>query len=142
MVRTSIVEGPLPTHQADDSHREHGAELVFFGRVRDQEHGKPIIALEYEHYAGMAERELERLAQQTLERFAIGELHCDHRVGRVEVGHASLRVAIWSRHRQAGLEAMAWFISELKKSVPIWKWAITADGERFPSHCDHAEPSF
>ena len=44
-----------------------------------------------------------------------------------------MRVTIRSTHRAEGLEAMAYFISALKKRVPIWKWAVTADGERFPS---------
>ena len=46
-------------------------------------------------------------------------------------------MVIWSKHRREGLEAMDWFISELKKHVPIWKWAIMIDNTRVPSECEH-----
>jgi molybdopterin synthase catalytic subunit len=51
------------------------------------------------------------------------------------VGDTSLHVVIWSKHRKEGLDAMSWFISELKNSVPIWKWAILEDGSRVPTEC-------
>ncbi len=137
MVETRIIAEPLPPHASDDSRRDRGAELVFVGRVRAEEHGREIDALDYEHYPGMAELELQKLAEETSERFPIGELSCWHRVGRVPVGEGSMRVVIWSAHRKEGLEAMGWFISELKERVPIWKWAITTDGQRLPSHCSH-----
>ncbi len=138
-VDTRITEDPLPPLEPDDSRVKLGAELLFHGRVRDEEEGRPIVALEYERYEGLAEKELERVALDTVERFPIDQLVCWHRIGRVGVGEASLRVVVWSCHRVEGLEAMAWFISSLKHRVPIWKWAVTADGERFPSTCGHDE---
>lgn len=137
MIETSIVEGELPAWKNDDTHEGHGAELVFYGRVRDEELGKKILALEYEHYQGMAEKELQQLAEDTVAKFPIGDFVCHHRVGKIAVGQASIRVSIWSKHRVESLEAMAWFISELKVRVPIWKWALTVDGERLPSKCTH-----
>ena len=135
MIEAQLIEGPLPPLPADDSHRDDGAELIFHGRVRETEQGRAIVALDYEHYPRMAEAELQKLAAETAERFALRELRLLHRVGRVPVGEASLRAVIWSRHRAEALEAMAWLIAELKQRVPIWKWAVTADGQRFPSHC-------
>ena len=60
-----------------------------------------------------------------------------HRVGRVEVGEVALHAAVWSKHRREGIDAMSWFIVELKKRVPIWKWALLEDGSRVPGVCDH-----
>jgi len=113
--------------------------LIFHGSVRDTEHGASIIALEYEHYSGMAETELKTLAEHTAERFPISHLECIHRVGRIPVGEISLRVVIWSEHRVEGIHAMTWFISQLKKDVPIWKNAVMTDGRIVPSTCDHDE---
>ena len=111
--------------------------MVFNGRVRAKEHGENISALEYEQYEGMAETELRNLAENTVKRFPVHDLFCKHRVGKVKVGETSLHVVIWSKHRQEGIDSMSWFIVELKKRIPIWKWAILEDGSRIPSECAH-----
>ena len=110
-----------------------GAELVFNGRVRDVEGDHKIVALEYEHYEGMAEKELQALAAETTKQYPISDLFCRHRVGRIPVGEVSIHVSIWSPHRKESIEALTRFISELKKRIPIWKWGILPDGSRIPS---------
>lgn len=135
MVKVEIIEGPLEFYMNGNHRSQDGAELVFNGRVRDTEHGSKITSLEYEQYDGMAKVELLQLAEKTVKKFPINDLFCKHRVGKVDVGDTSLHVVIWSKHRKEGLEAMTWFIAELKKSVPIWKWAILEDGSRIPSEC-------
>lgn len=137
MVKTEIIESPLEDMKMDDSRTDDGAEFIFHGRVRDEEEGEKIIGLDYEHYPQMAESELQKLGEETVQKFGVHDLFCWHRVGRIAVGESSLRVVIWSRHRKEALQAMDWFIIELKKRVPIWKWGVTADGRRFPSHCRH-----
>lgn len=137
MIKIEIVNGPISFFTNDDSGKQDGAELIFNGRVRATEHGKNITALEYEQYEGMAEVELTQLAKATCEKFPIHDLFCKHRIGRVDVGETSLHVSIGSKHRKEGLDAMTWFITELKKRVPIWKWAILEDGSRIPSECSH-----
>jgi len=99
--------------------------------VRAQEHEQRIVALDYEVYPEMAERELRNIANETALRFAIHDLSCWHRVGRVP-SESVAESADLVRNRAEALEAMAFFISALKARVPIWKWAITASGERFP----------
>jgi molybdopterin synthase catalytic subunit len=137
MINIEICEGPLSFFKNDDSRQQDGAELIFNGRVRATEHGKSITAIEYEQYEGMAETELTQVANDTYKKFPINDLFCKHRIGEVVVGEASLHVVIWSKHRQEGIDAMSWFIAELKKRVPIWKWAIMEDGSRIPSECSH-----
>ena len=137
MIITEIVHGRIIHFPTDETRRDEGAELVFNGRVRSTENGELILALEYEHYSGMAEKELNGLAQETVEKFPLRDLFCRHRIGRINIGETSLHVAIWSKHRKEGLEAMTYFITELKKRVPIWKWAILQDGEKVPSECTH-----
>ena len=137
MIKVEIIRDPVKLFAINDDRKEDGAELVFNGRVRNMERGKEIIALEYEQYEGMAELELKEIAQRTCKKFPIKDLFCRHRVGIINVGEISLHVVIWSKHRREGLEAMNWFISELKKHVPIWKWAIMIDNTRVPSECEH-----
>lgn len=124
---------PVGAEGAAADPEKNGAELIFHGRVREREGDEPILALDYECYEGMAHKELRRLADETVERFRISDLVCLHRVGRVAAGEASLRVTIQSPHRAEALDAMAWFISEMKKRVPIWKWAVRPDGRREPT---------
>ena len=137
MVIVEIVNGPIDFFPSEDNRQQDGAELVFNGRVRATEHGENITALEYEQYEGMAEAELTQLAEEAMNKFPIHDLFCRHRIGRVDVGETSLHVSIWSQHRKEAIEAMDFFIKELKKRVPIWKWAILADGTKVPSECTH-----
>lgn len=133
MVKVRLIEGPLPAFDEQPAGGDTGAEVIFHGIVRGEEGDRTIVALDYEAYGELAVNELERLGKQACEQFHIQDLFCDHRIGQTPVGEASLRVVIWSRHRGDGYQALAWFMRELKEWVPIWKWGVTADGERFPS---------
>ena len=137
MVKVEIIKGPIFPFSADNERTDAGAELTFNGRVRSIEDDKEITDLEYEQYDGMAEKELKIIAEETINKFSIHDLFCKHRVGKVKVGEVSLHVVIWSKHRKEGLDAMTYFISELKRKVPIWKWAIHKDGTKVPSDCTH-----
>ena len=137
MIKVEIIGSHLIPFDSNDNQKEKGAELIFNGRVRGTEHGKKIKMLEYEQYEDMAEKELRMIAQETQNKFPIKDLLCRHRIGEVKVGETSLHVSIWSKHRKEGIEAMSFFIIELKKRVPIWKWAILENGEKIPSECKH-----
>lgn len=135
MVKVALVEGRIKDTIKIAGPPDRGAELVFRGRVRGSEGEHRITALYYEHYPGMAEQKLKSLAEKTAELYPIGDLICRHRIGEIPVGEASMEVSIWSSHRREALQAMEFFIAEVKKSVPIWKWAILPGGAKVPS--DH-----
>ena len=137
MIKVEIVDFSITPFHSNDNQKEKGAELIFNGRVRGTENGKKIKMLEYEQYEEMAEKELRTIAQEAQNKFPIKDLLCRHRIGEVKVGETSLHVSIWSKHRKEGLDAMSFFIIELKKRVPIWKWAILENGEKIPSECKH-----
>lgn len=137
MIKVEIMDSPIIPFASNDNQKEKGAELIFNGRVRGTEHGKRIRMLEYEQYEEMAEKELKNIAHETQTKFPIKDILCRHRIGEVKVGETSLHVSIWSKHRKEGLDAMSFFIIELKKRVPIWKWAILENGEKIPSECKH-----
>ena len=137
MIKVEIVGSSIIPFDSNDNQKEKGAELIFNGRVRGTEHGEKITMLEYEQYENMAAKELINIARETKNKFPIKDLLCRHRIGEVKVGETSLHVSIWSKHRKEGLEAMSFFIIELKKRVPIWKWSILENGEKIPSECKH-----
>ena len=137
MIDIEIVSKPIKYFESDENRIEDGSELLFNGRVRVKENDIIIEGLEYEQYEGMAESELRKIAKESSKKFAINDIFCKHRIGRVKIGETSLHVVVWSKHRKEGFEAMSYFISELKKRVPIWKWAILKDGSKIPSECSH-----
>ncbi len=137
MIDIQIVNEPIKYFEFDENRFDDGSELLFNGRVRSKENNILIEGLEYEQYQGMAKNELTKIAKESLIKFSIHDLFCKHRIGKVKVGETSLHVVIWSKHRKEGFEAMSYFISELKKRVPIWKWALLKDGTKIPSECSH-----
>ncbi len=107
---------------------EAGALVTFSGIVRETEGDSKIPRLDYEHYAGMAEKEMAKLAGRARERWPVHRSAMVHRVGPVGVGEPSIVVAVSAGHRAEAFEAARFLIDELKKSVPIWKAAPkTAD---------------
>jgi MoaE-MoaD fusion protein len=117
---------------------EDGALTLFEGVVRNNSRGRRALFLDYEAYERMALNEMEKLAQAALERFSIRDVRLVHRLGRLQIGEASIVIAVASAHRGAAFDACRWLIDTLKKTVPIWKkeyfedGAVWADGEPFP----------
>ena len=105
-----------------------GAIGLFVGTVRNINAGRVVRFLEYEAYAGMAEREMQRIADRGTETFGVTRIDMIHRVGRLEIGEASVAIAVAAPHRAAALDACRFAIDALKASVPIWKRECFADG--------------
>jgi molybdopterin synthase catalytic subunit len=134
-VREPIAAGEIVARLKQPS---DGAVTIFDGIVRDNSRGRRTLFLDYEGYEPMAERELEKLAAEALQRFAVRDIAIVHRLGRLEIGESSVLIAVASAHRGPAFEACRWAIDTLKKTVPIWKkehfadGAVWADGEPFP----------
>ena len=105
-----------------------GAVATFLGTVRDASHGRRVVALEYEAYGGMAEREMERIAAEAKRRHAVSSVAIVHRTGRLTIGEASVAIAVASPHRAQALDAVRFVIDTLKTTVPIWKREHFEDG--------------
>ena len=105
-----------------------GAFVSFEGRVRDQNQGRPVRALDYEVYAPLAEKEGERIISEALGRFQVTHAVCVHRTGRLALGDIAVWVAVTAGHRSAAFEACRFIIDEVKARVPIWKKEHYADG--------------
>jgi molybdopterin synthase catalytic subunit len=106
-----------------------GAVSLFLGTVRNVNAGRRVLFLEYEAYAPMAEREMQRIAEEACARFGVSRVGIVHRVGRLDIGEASVAIAVAAPHRAAAMDACRFVIDTLKVSVPIWKHEHFDGGE-------------
>jgi molybdopterin synthase catalytic subunit len=103
-----------------------GAVVTFTGLCRDE--GGRLAALELEHYPGMAEAEVARVAEEAAARWPLDGVTVIHRFGRIEPGENIVLVATASTHRRAAFEAAAFLMDFLKTRAPFWKRERLADG--------------
>lgn len=115
---------------------ECGATVTLDGYAREWTNGKRTLYLVYEAYEPMALTEMQRLGAEAHERFPIAHIGIVHRTGRLDIGETSVVIAASAPHRKAAFEACEWAIKELKRTVPIWKKEIFADGEAWVEATD------
>jgi len=108
---------------------EDGALCLFVGLVRNHNEGRAVVRLEYEAYEEMAIPLMEAIAAEARRRWAVSEVRIVHRLGRMEIGDASVAVAALSPHRADAFEACRYAMDTIKASVPIWKKEFYADGQ-------------
>ena len=108
-----------------------GAIVTLDGFVRQFTKGRETEYLVYEAYQPMALKEMEKLIGQAHEQFEIANVGIVHRLGKLEIGETSVVISVASPHRRAAFEACEWLIKELKRTVPIWKKEVYADGEKW-----------
>ncbi|MER8571941.1 molybdenum cofactor biosynthesis protein MoaE [Mesorhizobium sp. M1338] len=103
-----------------------GAVVTFSGLCRDEQGA--LSALELEHYPGMAEAEIARIAAEAVERWPLQGLTAIHRHGKIAPGDNIVLVVAASAHRQAAFEAANFLMDYLKSRAPFWKKEHRADG--------------
>jgi molybdopterin synthase catalytic subunit len=109
--------------------RSVGGIATFIGVARNSSAGRAVEALCFEHYGGMAVKELTKLREEAMTRFDLLGLSVIHRVGRIGVGEQIVLIVAAAAHRGPAFDACRWLIDELKKRVPIWKKEIGPGGE-------------
>lgn len=107
-----------------------GAAVSFVGLCRDE--GGRLAALELEHYAGMAEAEVERVAQEAAARWPLLGLTVIHRYGLIRPGEQIVLVTTASEHREAAFAAASFLMDYLKTQAPFWKREHLRDGTLGP----------
>lgn len=110
-------------------HPGAGAIVTFVGTTRDNTAGRSVLFLDYEAYRPMADEQLARVADEMRERWDLRGVAIHHRLGRLEIGEASLVVAASSPHRKDAFEACHFSIDRIKQIVPIWKKEFFEGGE-------------
>jgi MoaE-MoaD fusion protein len=108
-----------------------GAVASFVGMVRARSRDRDVLYLEYEAYEGMAEQVMSDLAEALKTKYELCEVAMAHRVGRVEVGEASVAIGVSAPHRQDALAACQEAIDTLKETVPLWKKEVYEGGEEW-----------
>jgi MoaE-MoaD fusion protein len=128
-----LTADPLSLDAAVQEVRRDGAGAVatFTGTVRDRSRGRDVVSLEYEAYEGMAEQTMAELAAELAARYDLCEIAIHHRVGRVEIGEASVVIAVSAPHRADALAACKDAIDTLKQTVPLWKKELYEGGEEW-----------
>lgn len=133
-----LARGPIDVERslARVAHPSCGAIASFLGTTRDTNRGRRVLRLEYEAFDAMTGPEMERIHAHCVEAIATSperalRMLVIHRVGVVEIGEASVLIAVASPHRDAAFAACRFLIDELKKTLPIWKKEHYEDGEEW-----------
>jgi molybdopterin synthase catalytic subunit len=105
-----------------------GACVTFEGWVRNRNEGQPVLSLEYEAYALLAESEGERILAEARAQFTLIGATCVHRVGHLKLGEMAVWVGVTAEHRGAAFDACRYIIDEAKARLPIWKKEHYASG--------------
>lgn len=128
---TAITTAPLDTGalvQALDK-SGIGAVTTFIGLVRDHNLGRRVLHLEYEAYEALALRGLDLIVTEAASQWPTVRLAIHHRIGRMEIGEASVAIAVASPHRADAFSASRYAIERIKQIVPIWKHEYFEGGD-------------
>lgn len=105
-----------------------GALVAFQGMVRGHDEAVPLAALRLEHYPGVTEDEITRIAEQAARRWLVSSCRVIHRVGRLTVGEPIVLVLVAASHRRDAFAAAEFLMDYLKTEAPFWKREEFVDG--------------
>lgn len=108
-----------------------GAVVSFVGLVRGESHGEKLASMTLEHFPGMTERELTRIADEARARWKLDDVTVIHRFGELKPGERIVLVVTAAAHRGAAFEAGEFLIDYLKTRAPFWKREMRASGEHW-----------
>jgi molybdopterin synthase catalytic subunit len=126
-----LTHAPIDTAALGRADPRDGALCLFVGVVRNENQGRAVSYLEYEAYEEMALPVMDEIERETRERWPVTQVVLVHRLGRLEIGEASVAIAVTSPHRAEAFAACRHAIDALKSRAPIWKKEFFADGSRW-----------
>jgi molybdopterin synthase catalytic subunit len=131
-VRSALVTRPIDAAAllAEVAHVRNGASILFVGSVREVNEGRAVTGIDYRAYEAMAERELQAIVEEAVERFGTTDVVVEHRLGTLALGEPSVVIAVAHPRRAGAFDVARCVIEELKRRVPIWKREHYADGTR------------
>ena len=133
-----LAIGPEPLHidrlvtalaEAGADRGAEGAIVTFLGLVRNHNAGRQVRFLEYEAYEPLALKTFEQISAETYSRWPHVRLALHHRIGRLEIGEASVAIATAAPHRADAYAACRYAIERVKQIAPIWKREVFEGGE-------------
>ena len=107
---------------------DRGAVLTFAGTVRNTNLGRTVRSIDYHAYESMARKELEKLELETAGRWPGVKIRIVPRIGRLDLGEASVFIAAAGAHRDESFAALRHAIDRLKENAPVWKRELYEDG--------------
>jgi molybdopterin synthase catalytic subunit len=125
-----ITEQPLDLNilVSETENDQSGAMVAFAGTVRNHHEGKGVAGMTYSAYGPMAEKVLEELEREAVEKFPIQACRVVHRIGELDIGEVSVLVVVRSAHRGDAFDAARYVIDTLKVRLPVWKRDFYTDG--------------
>jgi molybdopterin synthase catalytic subunit len=112
-----------------------GGIVTFAGTVRNHNHGREVLYLDYEAYEGMALPMLTTIADEMKRRWPLVRVAILHRIGHLDIGDAAVFIGAASAHREAAFDACRYGIETLKRDVPIWKREVFVGGQVWVDTC-------
>src|SRR6202163_3661125 len=128
-----IVEGAIEGIDLEDAVRTDadGAVIVFRGGGGRFSPGRDVVHREYEACPEMAEKVMAQIGDEMKTRWPISGVAIVHRTGVLEIGQASVAIAVSAPHRGEAFQAAQYAIDRLKQIVPIWKKEVWSDGSQW-----------
>ncbi|MGD0794421.1 MAG: molybdenum cofactor biosynthesis protein MoaE [Dehalococcoidales bacterium] len=125
-----ITDKPISPEKVINEAKTSGSGCVvtYVGLIRDNSHGKPVLAVEYRDADGRAEAGLRKIAEEIKQKYPVNEVAIRHRVGRLKVGDINFVVAIGAAHRGEGFAASQYAVDRFKERLPTVKKEIYTDG--------------
>jgi molybdopterin synthase catalytic subunit len=135
--RLAIVIGPLSVERlttmleemARDRGEGCGAVCAFVGTVRATHQGRQVRFLEYEAFAPLALKVFQRIDEEIRQHWPGALVAIHHRIGRLQIGDASVAIAAATAHRAEAFQACRYAIERVKQVAPIWKHEFFDDGD-------------
>ena len=127
-----ITEKPLDINKylAQAHHEKAGAVVLFSGEVRNHSKGKEVLYLEYECHKEIAEKLINEILDDAINKWSLHFALCVHRVGKIDITESAVVVITASSHREEAYTANRYIIDRVKKEAPIWKKEFFADGSK------------
>lgn len=132
-IMIEIIKGHIEVHRVLESVQDPSAGGIdlFIGTTRDHADGKKVLSLEYEAYEPMALKLMNEISEQAKAMWGVSKISIIHRIGKIEIGEASVVIAVSSTHRKEAFEACRFIIDTIKSTVPIWKKEYFVGDERW-----------
>ncbi|WP_342077924.1 molybdenum cofactor biosynthesis protein MoaE [Yoonia sp. SS1-5] len=120
-----------------DGRTDIGAVVSFTGVVRDTD--QTLQEMQIEHYPGMTQSAISKIAQQAMQRWELADCLVIHRYGALKPGAPIMMVATAAAHRAAAFAAADFLMDYLKSRAPFWKKEITQQGAQWVAAKDEDE---
>ncbi len=118
-----------------------GAFVSFEGRVRDNNEGLSVTALEYEVFHDLALSEGQKVLDEAMARFGLMDASAVHREGALAIGDCAVWIGVTARHRGEAFAACRYVIDEIKHRLPVWKKEHYVGRNPQWVDCQHHDPS-